>query len=421
MNRSPTLLVLGNGGAAMHAVSACRHASHTGSIHLVSDTAGPAFNPMLSPYFLAGKIPFEDCFPFGEEFYDHHRVACHFGSPVTMLDAVNKEVFLGNGERLAYDRCLVATGARPVLPDVPGLDDSSSVFTLRTPGDALRLREVISPTGNALVLGASMIGVKMAEILMGHGMNVTLVDAADQIMPGAALPECASIMELEIIKRGADLRLGRILEGVENRGGKLICFFKDSEPLEADLCLACTGVRPNLDFLDPNQVELDQGILVDEMMKTGAEDLYAAGDVCQGLNSVTGEKEMIGLWRNACLQGRTAGLNMAGSDTLYPGTIPHHVSSFFGLDFVHLGDINRSGEEVRILANSDFSGGVFYFLVFEKDMLVGVNAINTLRHAGSLMSAILRKSVWSDFLDFRMKNPTEEQMDRILTSLRLRN
>lgn len=421
MTPSPGLVILGNGGAAIHAVTAARNAGHTGPIHLVSDTPGPAFNPMLSPYFLAGKIPFEDCFPFGDALYETHRVTRHFGSPVTALDTMNKEIFLESGERLDYDRCLVATGAGPTLPDIPGLKDSPCVFTLRTPEDALRLWEAFSSAKHALVLGASMIGVKLAEILMGHGITVTLVDVAGQVMPHAAHPDCASRLAQKIREKGVALHLDRSLEGVENRGKNSIFYFNDGQPLESDLCLVSTGVQPNLDFVDPHQVELDRGILVDERMRASAEGIYAAGDISQGLNPVTGKKEMIGLWGNACMQGRTAGQNMAGSEAVYPGTIPQHINSFFGLDFVHLGDINQSGEDVKVLANSHFSGGAFYLLVFEKDRLVGANTINTMRHAGGLKSSILRKVPWSDDLDSLMGNPTDEQIDRVLASFRMRN
>ena len=418
MTQSPGLLILGNGAAAIHAVTASRKAGHTGPIHMVSDTSGSAFNPMLAPYFLAGKIHFKNCFPFGEDFYNRHRVTCHFGSPVATLNAANKEVLLESGERLSYDRCLVATGSRPTLPNIPGLNDFSRVFTLRTPKDTIALHQALSPAKHALVLGASMIGVKLAEILMGHGIKVTLLDVADQIMPNAAHPECAPLMEFEIKKRGVNLHLGRTLEGVEKRGRNLFCHFKDSRSLEADLCLVCTGVRPNLDFLDPDQVKMDQGILIDDHMKTSAEGLYAAGDISQGFNPATGAKEMIGLWGNACWQGNAAGRNMAGSDTVYPGTIPHHISLFFGLAFVHLGDINRSGTDVTVLSNNRFSGAPFYLLVFDNGTLVGVNAINAFQHAGRLKSAILQKLDWSKYLDFRMANPTDGQIERILMSFR---
>ncbi len=419
MTPSPVLLVLGNGGAAIQAITASRDAGHTGPIHLVSATAGPAFNPMLAPYFLAGKIPFEDCFPFGEDFYDRHHVTCHFGSPVATLNALNKEVFLESGDRLSYDRCLVATGSRPTLPGIPGLNNSPHVFTLRTPKDAIALHQALCSNKHALVMGASMIGVKLAEILMGHGMKVTLVDVADRVMPSAAHPDCASHLAQKIREKGVDLRLDSKLKGIEDGYKIMACHFEAGQSIEADICLVSTGVKPNLDFLDPDQVEVDQGILVDDRMRTSAEDLYAAGDVSQGANPLSGEKEMIGLWGNACWQGRTAGRNMAGWDTVYPGTIPHHISSFFGLDFVHLGDINRSGKDVKVLANSDFSGTPFYFLVFEKDILVGVNAINTMRHAGSLKSAILSRYDWSNDLNFRMSNPTDEHIGRILTSFRM--
>ncbi len=125
----------------------------------------PAFNPMLSPYYLKGNIPWERCFPFGQGFYRDYDITCHFDVPAESLDAVNQEVTLANGRTLPYDRCLIATGASPVIPPVPGLKDSPRAFPLRTAASARRLEKAISSSRRAVVLGASLVGLKVAEIL----------------------------------------------------------------------------------------------------------------------------------------------------------------------------------------------------------------------------------------------------------------
>ncbi|MBW2065767.1 MAG: FAD-dependent oxidoreductase [Deltaproteobacteria bacterium] len=408
------LLFVGNGGAAISAVRAARAAGYEGPIRMVADAPGETFNPMLAPYFLAGQIPFENCFPFGRDFYTRYDVRCRFGLPLVSLDPFSREARLADGGILAYDRCLVATGARPVLPRAPGIDESRYVYTLRTPEDTIRLSDAITRTRDALIIGASLVGLKMAEILLSKGARVTLVDIADQVLPGAAHPKCASIVEGIIRKKGVDLRLKTSLQGVEDGRKKAAFHFEGGEILEADLCLVSIGIEPRLDFVDPSQVEIDKGIIVDHMMRTSVEDLYAAGDVSQGMNLVTGRKEIVGLWGNACYQGRTAGCNMAGGKVSYRGAVPDHVSTVFGVDFAHLGDVHPTGEENLVISDRELSGEGYRLLSFEKGVLKGANLLNDLRIAGKLKTAIHRKFDWTGELDRLRPFPAPSVLEMIL-------
>jgi len=411
------LLVIGNGGAAIHAVQAARTAGHSGPIHMVSDTPGRAFNPMLSPYYLAGKIHFDDCFPFGEGFYKGYDITCHFGSPVEVLNPNNREVVLSGGKKLLYDKCLVATGARPIFPSASGLRSSRHAFTLRTAEETILLHEAMTKAKSALILGASLVGVKLAEILDQRGVKVTLVDIADQILPHAAHPDCAALLQNHLTQKGVEIHLGWTLEWVEEHEQEAYFHFQGGETLKADLCLVCIGVRPNLDFLNGSDVEVDQGILVDHRMCTSLEGLYAAGDVSQGRNLLSGKKEIIGLWGNACYQGRTAGLNMAGQRTTYPGAIPDHISTFFGLAFVHLGNPNHRGNDVTILSNHDLSQGPYRLMVFDRGILVGSNLINGFENAGSLKKAMIRKLNWSEHFGSLKNLPSDQDIERFLADI----
>ncbi|MBW1996431.1 MAG: NAD(P)/FAD-dependent oxidoreductase [Deltaproteobacteria bacterium] len=385
------LLFIGNGGAAISAVRAARAAGYEGPVQMVSDTAGETFNPMLSPYFLAGQIPFESCFPFGRDFYSRYKVRCRFDLPVVSLDPFSREIRLADGTVLAYDRCLVATGARPVFPRVPGIDGSRYVYTLRTAEDTIRLNDAIARTSDALILGASLIGLKMAEIILSKGARVTLVDIADQVLPGAAHPECASIVEEVVREKGVDLRLKTSLQGVEDGRKKAAFHFQDGEILEAELCLLSIGIEPRLDFIDGSQVKIDRGI-----------------------NLLTGRKEVIGLWGNACYQGRTAGSNMGGRKATYRGAVPDHVSTVFGVRFAHLGDVHSTGEEVLVIADQGLSEEGYRLLSFEKGVLKGVNLLNDLRHAGKLKSAIRRRLDWTGELERLRPFPAPSVLEMIL-------
>ena len=389
--RKGCYIILGNGGAAVFAARAARTSGYPGEIHLVSDVDAPAFNPMLSPYYFKGKIPWEGCFPFGAGFYRDHDIICHFGASVESLDAVNQRVTLADGRTLSYDRCLIATGAAPVVPPVPGLRGSPRALPLRTAASAKRLEEAIRTARKALVLGASLVGMKMAEILVKKGVQVILLDVVDQILPRGTHPSVAAILRKYLEGHGVDVRLGCTMEGMEGAKEGVVCHFSGDVIEEADVVVVCTGVRPNLAFVDREQVKVEIAVLTDERMRTNADNLYAAGDVSQGLNLVSGKHEWLGTWGSACYQGRTAGQHMAGKAAVYPGALPENISPFFEWNYAQLGDIQPQGGDVRHIAFGDPERGGYHLLAFQDDILTGVNLINCTHHAGKLRRAIIQK------------------------------
>ncbi len=417
----PRLMIVGNGGAAAHAVQAARLSGHKGEILLVSDTRGLVFNPMLAPYFLAGKIDFDHCFPFGTNLFEALDVTCYFGSPVEELDPVNRKVVLGNGDQVNYDRCLLATGARPVLPPVTGLNNSSRVFMLRTSRDTTRLQQALSHAKTVIILGTSFVGLKLAEICLKRKMDVKLVDVAECVLPQCTTLECASAIEDKLVHEGANLYMGEMLEEVEDVGNRVHLNFQGKLSLSADLCIACTGVRPNLDFLSHSTVEMDQGILIDDTMRTSADGLFAAGDVSQGLNLLSRNREIIGLWGNACYQGRTAGYNMAGREVRYPGTIPHNVARIMDVTFASIGDVQGPGRHIRIDSKQNAPDESLIELVFQDRTMVGANLINGLHLAGKLMTAIIHEWDLFDNLSASSNHVTADELDKTLTTFKLQH
>jgi NADPH-dependent 2,4-dienoyl-CoA reductase/sulfur reductase-like enzyme len=384
-------VILGNGGAAVFAARAARVSGHHGEIHMISDTSGPAFNPMLSPYYFKGKIPWEGCFPFEAGFYRGHDITCHFGTSVHSLDAANQRVTLSDGQTFSYDRCLIATGASPVVPPVPGLRESPRALPLRTAASTKRLEEAMLTTKKAVVLGASLVGMKMAEILIRKGIRVILLDVVNQVLPRGTHPTVAAILGKYLEKQGVDVRLGCSLQGMEATDQEMVCHFSNDMIDTADLVVVCTGVRLNLDFVNRVQVDVDLGVLTDARMRTSVENLYAAGDACQGMNLVSGKHEWLGTWGSACYQGRTAGQQMAGKEAVYPGTLPENISPLFEWNYAQIGDIQPQGGMVRHIAFGDPEQGGYALLAFQNDILTGANLINCTRYAGMLRRAILRK------------------------------
>ena len=401
----------------MLAATAARASGHRGEIHLVSDTNAPAFNPMLSPYYLKGVVPWECCFPFGQGFYDDHSITCHLDAPAESLDPINQRVTLANGQILPYDKCLIATGASPAIPPVPGLKDSPRALPLRTAASARNLEKAISSARKAVILGASLVGLKVAEILRKKKFHVILLDVVDQLLPRGAYPSCAALLKKYFEEHGVDVRLGCTLKGMEGAREGVLCHFPESIIEEADFVAVCTGVRPNLRFVHSDQVEIDQAILVDEHMQTSMQNLYAAGDVCQGMNLISGKREWLGTWGNACFQGRTAGQNMAGKPVTYPGSLPENISPFFDWTYAQLGDVQREGKHVRHVAFGDPGQGGFCLLAFERETLIGANLINATHLAGKLRRAITCKWDWEGYLEYADEGFTIGGIEKMLSEI----
>ncbi len=424
------LAIVGNGAAAAEAVLALRANGHEGQIHLFADNEHAPYNPMLGTYLVSGAIPLEHAFPFGDGhgFYGANRVDAHLSQAVARLDAAEQLLTTKDGSEYRYERCLVASGARPSVPPITGLREALAqpegrrVFTIQTLDDALELKRTVEilpasdwrPDGRAAgadmveapraaVIGASFAGVKIAAVLHELGLRVCLVEREPHILPLSAHPDCARLMEDHLLQSGYELRLGAALAHVETGDGAVRLDFgalpgaadpggaggtacEESPTQEdVDLVVVCTGSRPALSFLTPGSVDIGEGILVDEQMRSNIGTLYAAGDVAQGKNLLSGRHEIIGLWSSARFQGRAAGRSLAGAPSDYRGSVPHNVTHVGKMLFASVGCLKDYDSMVTCA-----EGDAFQVRVWQDERLAGVNLLNCCLSAGVTKQALLR-------------------------------
>lgn len=382
------IAIIGNGGAGAECIKALRESGYSGEIHVFTSSKWPIYNPMLTTYYVAGKISLDQLFLYGKgnEFYQEYKVDVHSSSPVIALDVEKGVVANQAGFELDYDQCLIASGASPILPSIEGVG-SERVYTMRTVEDALRLKEALDKKPRkALVIGASLVGIKLMELFYHVGMEVCLADLADHIFPLNAHPECANLIEERLSQMGIKLRFGAGIKKVEDTPNSIKAYFADgNENEEADLLVMCIGMRANTGFIDRKQIEVKQGVLVDEQMRTNVPGVYAAGDVSQGKNLLTGAQQVIGLWDNARYQGRAAGRNMAGISERLPGSVPHNITHFMGMDFVSMGDICEYDRMEK-----KYAGGQFLQLFWKDGLLTGANFIDTYTESGIIKNALVK-------------------------------
>ena len=383
-------LIIGFGCAGFCAARAIRENDPDGTVIVISDHEYAPYNPMLTTYYVSGKIPFEALFPFGslERIRDELRLDIRSGARVRKVRAADRTVELDTGEVLSYDRLLIATGASAFSPRFEGLDPADAFF-MRTVDDAVRLKEELDarPHRRALVVGASMVGIKVVELLVNRGIETVLADMAPIMFPLAAYPDVAAEIQRRVEAKGVTMALGCAMQSAEKTADGYICHMSDGSEVTADLIVLCIGTRPNLSMIDPAEIAIGRAITVDTHMQTSCPDVYAAGDCCEGHEMQSGSNMIIGLWANAAYQGAAAGAAMTGAEVHFDGNFLHNITHFMDMDFIGFGDNRVAGEE---LTSGDIRNGLFVKAVLHEGRLAGVNILDNYRISGAVKNYFYR-------------------------------
>ena len=389
------IAVIGLGCAGYHGIKALREHGFQGEIHVYSDGAFSAANPMLTTYYVLGKIPREAMFPFGslQKLREDYNINIHTEERVLHVDTAAKTLLLGERKSEPYNQILISTGARAVAPPL-GQGGFGRTFLMRTAADAdaLKTRLDAGEVSSALVVGASMVGIKVVELLAERGIKVSMADMAKRLFPLASMEEMAQILQKNLIDRGISLLLGSGVDHVEESDNFVKTWLTDGQCLTTDLLVLCIGTRANaelaanMEVVQEEPVRIGRGIIVDGRMQTNIPGIYAAGDCCEALNIQTKKTMIIGLWANAAEQGRIAGCNMAGGDERYKGSIPNNITHYFDQTFIGIGDPESPGRKF-VFRNRD---GIVT-AIYGKDRLECVNILGNYRISGMVKEYLMNR------------------------------
>ncbi|MGR9173289.1 NAD(P)/FAD-dependent oxidoreductase [Rhizobium sp. KDH_Rht_773_N] len=306
-------VIIGAGECGARAVFALRQKGFDGDITLVgSEPHAPYERPPLSKAGLAGKA--DPKFVAAEEAYEAGRIRLLTGMTASGLDAAAHTVALSDGGELAYDRLLLATGASArAFPNAPGA--SSRIRSLRTYQDAVTLRAALQPGKRLAVIGGGFIGLEVAATARQLGADVIIVEGLERVLKRAVPEDIARHIAERHRAEGVDLRCGVSIESLAEQDGKAVIRLSCDEVIEADLALVGIGARPNTALAEAAGLVIDNGIAVDDRLRTSAPDIFAAGDCCSfPLALYGGRRVRLESWRNAQEQGALAAANMLGAD-----------------------------------------------------------------------------------------------------------
>jgi len=389
-------LIIGSSHAGLSALDAIRLQDKEGSLILVTQESCLPYSPTILPYVLSGQAQPEKVFLRDQQSLDSLSVVFKPGAKVVAVDGSSRQVTLQSGEKIKYEKLLLATGAAPKLPPVQGLQ-AVPHHVLRTLEDALGLRSKIRKGGTALVMGAGLIGLHAAENLAKGGMKVVVVEALSQVLPGYFDEEVSQIICKAFSDNGIKIRLNEKVSRVEGGDGETALSLVSGGSISAGLIVVATGVQPRVEVLAGSGVEVDQGILVDERMRTNVGGIWAAGDVAQARGFFESSKILNATLPNAVEQGRIAGMDMVEDPALkgYQGAVSLNTCRFFGHRAFSVGMIKaEAGCEVeKVVVPESFK---YQKLVFKEDQLVGASGINSDLDPGIMVQLIRRKAYLGD-------------------------
>ena len=323
------VLVIGGVAAGTKTAAKLKREDRSIEVTVISKDKDISYAGCGLPYYVGGMIeePGGLIVNTPEKYAALTGVTVLTGKEAIRLDAASKSVAVkdvatGEEEMLGYDKLVISVGASPSVPPVKGMG-LSGVFTMRTPDDAIRVRDYVQDNGvkKAVVVGAGFIGLEMAENLQQQGLAVTVIDFASQILPNILDEEMAVYGKKHLLKKGIRVITGTKAEEIV--GEERVSAVKTSAgTLSCSLLIMAAGIRPNTAFLEGSGLEMNRGtILVDKTMKTNLPDIYAAGDCVQVTSRITGKGQWSPMGSSANLEGRTLAQVMAGAQKEYPGVL----------------------------------------------------------------------------------------------------
>ena len=402
-------VIIGAGPAGMAALQTLRALDAEAEIVLICDE--PAYARMVLPYYLQGNIAEQAVFTADAAWLAEERIETHSGSRVTSVDTQGKSVALGNGTAVSYDKLLIATGSRATRPPIEGAD-GEGIVNMWTLGDANTY--LGGTTDETVIVGAGFIAFTILDAIVARSKKVSFVEIEPRILPRMLDADAAECFEASLVAQGIEFHKGAAVERIEQLEGRRRLHIAGGTTLDADAVVMATGILPNLEFLEGSGITVEHGIVVDDTMRSSAPDVYAAGDVAQGLELGTGESRVHAIQPTATDHGRVAAVNMAGESVRYSGSLTMNILAALGHEACSFGLWSGEGHECTVVTN--VAGGIQRKYVWggaAGDVLVGgalvgptlaVSGTNDVGMLKGLVQTGVALGPWKDYLE---ENPLD--------------
>lgn len=375
-----TYLIIGNGVAANSAAEDIRKLDPQGEIMMFSKEKYHFYYVPALPEYLAGEKEVKDFTVHNAQWYEKNRINLYLETEIAEIDPRQRAAFAKSGEKFPYDKLLLTCGGNSFIPSIPGCQ-SDGVFALRTIADADAIRERAKRSKKAVMIGGGLLGLEAGNGLRKMDLEISVVEFSARLLPRQMDVAGAVILRRQMEDMGFRFYLeAKIREIVREKEG-LAVYLEGGEKLSAEIVLISAGVRPELALAKSLGLAIDKGVKVDDSMKTGMQDIYAAGDLIEH------QGRFYGIWPASMEQGRIAGANMAGQEVKYRGTVPSNILKVAGIDLVSAGEIDAEGKMESIVLK-DGAGGTYRKLVLQDKIITGMILLGDIRGRDEIQRAM---------------------------------
>ncbi len=394
-------LIIGNGVAGARAAVKIREADPKGEIHIFTEESYPFYYRVRFPEMVAGEVGIKELTIHTTAYYESKGISPHLEERISEVHPEKHEVTSAKGKTYPYDLLLMATGGDAFVPPIKGVEKRGT-FTLRTMRDAIEMKEFSGNVRQAILIGGGLVGLETGGALLRRGVKVAVIEHNPRILPRQTDPGAAQILQKKMERMGFSFFLNgdseEVLGDERVEGVRL----KDGRLVEGQMVIISAGVRPNLRLARASGLEIKNGILVNDRMETKRESIFAAGDVAEHRG------RCYGIWPAAQKQGETAGMNMAGGQALYEGTVVSNALKVVGVALTAAGEIDAEGT-LECLVREDREKGVYRKVAFKEDKIVGCILLGDVNGSSEILNAIerkidvreLKRSILEETFDFK--------------------
>jgi NAD(P)H-nitrite reductase large subunit len=390
-------VIIGASAAGLAAAETVRGLDRAASITLISEEPHLPYSRPLLTYLLAREIQPEQIFLCTADYFERFRFTPRLGEPVVQVDPEAHEAHLASGQTVPYDRLVIASGAQPRVPDIPGLD-LAGVFTLRHLADWQRLEAELPASGPVVVTGMGAVGLKAADALLSRGLEVHVLARGAQALSKVLDATAAALLDAAVTSRGIAVHYNAWPTALKGEAGRVSAVvLNGGRKLSAGAVLFSVGVQPRVDFLAGTGLAGVDGIPVDERLGTAHPHIFAAGDCALPLHCLTGQRAAFHIWPAAAAQGEVAGANMAGARRTYDGILPMNSISLKGFRIITGGHQFPETPGGEVVAHLDGRTGQYRRLVIDDGRLVGLTLVGPeITRAGIYFQIMARKLALKD-------------------------
>jgi NAD(P)H-nitrite reductase large subunit len=389
-------LIIGGSAGGIGAIEAIREIDKVSSLAVIAEELTPQYSkPMISEYLSEGAGAFNQIMYRPKKFWEENSVDILSGNKVIKMDPKEKNITLEDKTKIGFNKLLIATGGQPIIPKIDGTS-RKGVYTFTSLNDAKLILDNLSGSDRIIIIGGGLIGVSVAEALMKLKKHITIIELKEKIL-NLILDSQGSDLVTDVVRQtGVKIITGHSAVAIngKNDSEEIVdgIVLDNGTVLDCDIVVFAIGVKPRTEILDPNQIKINRGVIVDCHMATSIPDIYACGDVAEAFDFLLKDSRPLPLWPLAYIGGRVAGSNMAGKKIEYQGGTQMSALNYFGLPVISAGIINpHRNDNYEIISNLNKEQRIYKKIVIRDNIICGFILIGKIDNAGIFFDLLKKR------------------------------